>query len=312
MAGDDQTPSWRRRRRGDPDRRLKREASDVRHFVRSLGAHDIDEAEDALRDLRHELRGEFLGSDSYVPVFVLTMLIVVLIPLSEGNIWLQLPLTFVATGTLLLALRRSHIRAARLRSLSILALVAGAMMLVASVAVHATGSTNRLFASITSILLGFLLFLSIPAMLRRVLTAPKVTLNVLSGALAAYLLLGLLFASAYRVIATATTDPETRQTTFFAQKAQPVSADFEYFSFITITTVGYGDLTPGNDGARAGAVAEAIMGQVFLVTIVARVVSNLGTERSAEQRRGAITESRRDASAPATDDSDDSDAGTMD
>jgi hypothetical protein len=277
-ADDDEVPSHLRSR-GNPDRRLRREASDARKFVRSLGEHKLDEAEEALEDLRHELRDEVLGGDSYVPVFVLTLIIVILVPLSEGRIWLQVPTALLATGTLLLTLRRSHIRKVSLHRLNLVALAAGALTVAANIVVHATGTANRLMISATAILLGFLLFLSIPAMLRRVFTAPKVTLNILSGALAAYLLLGLLFASMYRVMAAISTDPATNETTFFAQKPRPSSADFEYFSFITITTVGYGDLSPGNDAARAGAVAEAVIGQVFLVTVVARVVSNLGQSR---------------------------------
>ena len=53
-----------------------------------------------------------------------------------------------------------------------------------------------------------------------------------------------------------------------------------YFSFITLTTVGYGDLTPYTDVARTAAVCEAVLGQVFLVTAVARIVSLLGSSRS--------------------------------
>ena len=51
---------------------------------------------------------------------------------------------------------------------------------------------------------------------------------------------------------------------------------FEYFSFVTLTTVGFGDFTAATDAGRAVAMLEALIGQVFLVTIVALVVSNLG------------------------------------
>ena len=56
----------------------------------------------------------------------------------------------------------------------------------------------------------------------------------------------------------------------------PVYSDFEYFSFITMTTVGYGDLTPATRLGQTLVTFEAVAGQVFLVTVVALTVSNLG------------------------------------
>ena len=64
---------------------------------------------------------------------------------------------------------------------------------------------------------------------------------------------------------------------------------YEYFSYVTLTTVGYGDFTAHNDGGRAMAILEALFGQVFLVTIVALVVSNLGQERQQLRRPSAST-----------------------
>ena len=52
-----------------------------------------------------------------------------------------------------------------------------------------------------------------------------------------------------------------------------------YFSFVTLTTVGYGDLTASNSVGRAFAVQEALFGQIYLVTVVALLVSNLGRQR---------------------------------
>jgi hypothetical protein len=50
----------------------------------------------------------------------------------------------------------------------------------------------------------------------------------------------------------------------------------QYFSFTTLTTLGYGDFTVARDAGRAVAVLEALLGQIFLVTLVARLVSNFG------------------------------------
>ena len=56
----------------------------------------------------------------------------------------------------------------------------------------------------------------------------------------------------------------------------PNNVDFLYFSFVTITTVGYGDLTAGTSTGRVLVTFEAMIGQIFLVTLVARLVSMYG------------------------------------
>ena len=55
---------------------------------------------------------------------------------------------------------------------------------------------------------------------------------------------------------------------------------FEYFSFITITTLGYGDITPVTDKATALALIEAVVGQIYLVVLVAWLVGMHVSQRS--------------------------------
>ena len=78
--------------------------------------------------------------------------------------------------------------------------------------------------------------------------------------------IGLMFAAFY----SATND---LQGGFFAGGQQGNLSTFQYFSFTTLTTLGYGDFTPVADGARAVAMIEAMSGQIFLATLVARLVS---------------------------------------
>ena len=64
---------------------------------------------------------------------------------------------------------------------------------------------------------------------------------------------------------------------------RPTGADILYFSFITLTTTGYGDITAANRIGRTTAMVEAMVGQLYLVTVLALLVSNLGrTRRPAE------------------------------
>ena len=90
------------------------------------------------------------------------------------------------------------------------------------------------------------------------------------GVLCVYLLIGMAFGFAYGIISAA------RRRHFFAQIHGGDQADFLYFSFVTMTTTGFGDLTAAKDFGRSLAVTEALIGQIYLVTVVALIVSNLG------------------------------------
>ena len=89
------------------------------------------------------------------------------------------------------------------------------------------------------------------------------------AALCIYVLVGMLWSYIYIAIG------NFGSSGFFVQSANPNSADFLYFSFITQLTVGYGDLTAAGNLGRACAVLEALFGQIYLVTIVALLVPRL-------------------------------------
>ncbi len=116
-----------------------------------------------------------------------------------------------------------------------------------------------------------LLMLLVPvAILRRIgkeFGEEGVDLEVVLGALCAYLFIGAYFAFIYDVVATLSTSP------FFAQAGADGKLNYLYFSFVTLTTVGYGDLSPALGPGRMIAVTEAVVGQLYLVSVVAIVVS---------------------------------------
>jgi len=103
----------------------------------------------------------------------------------------------------------------------------------------------------------------------------RVTLHSVMGALTIYLLAGLVFAFAYAVMSTINGGP------VLSNLGADTHAEEVYFSFITLTTVGYGDITPTVSAARMTSVLEALFGQLYLVTIVAVIVSNVGSRRGA-------------------------------
>jgi hypothetical protein len=134
------------------------------------------------------------------------------------------------------------------------------------------------FQILASGLFVLLLLITPIVVLLRLLLRPKITVDTLAGALSAYLQIGIFFGALYRFVALVDSHA------FFAQTAHPSVTDFQYFSFITMTTVGYGDLTPATPTGQTIATMEAIIGQVFLVTVVALTVSNLG--RALQHREG--------------------------
>ncbi len=101
----------------------------------------------------------------------------------------------------------------------------------------------------------------------------RVDIATVLGVLCVYLLLALLFASVHELLA-AFSDPYLH-----GVPDPPNASDLLYFSVITITTVGYGDITPASESARAVAVTEALVGQLYLVSIVAAVVAGWRPER---------------------------------
>jgi hypothetical protein len=98
--------------------------------------------------------------------------------------------------------------------------------------------------------------------------AGPVNVHRIQGAVAAYLLLGLAWALAYETVALLATEAFSG-----ASLAAPERGRFIYFSFVTLTTVGYGDITPVHPVARSLAVAEALTGQLYPAILLARLVA---------------------------------------
>ena len=128
-------------------------------------------------------------------------------------------------------------------------------------------------AGVSFLLAGLSLGFCIVAMLARMATHTKVTVRTVLAVLSSYVMLGLFFAYLDAGIGHI-------MGTFFAQPGAHTGSDYAYLSYITLTTVGFGDLTPGTGVARSVIILEALIGQIFLVTLVARMVSLFGTQRA--------------------------------
>ncbi len=118
-------------------------------------------------------------------------------------------------------------------------------------------------------LVSIVLYLIAPyVILRHLIRRPVVDLRTVLGAVCIYLMLGMMFAFTYRAIALYQTTPA-----FFGDAGGGTNPDFLFFSFITLTTTGYGNLVPAANPGHSIAVLEAIVGQLFLFTALAKIVN---------------------------------------
>lgn len=136
----------------------------------------------------------------------------------------------------------------------------------------------------TTVLLAF----TIVIVLRTLLTSSRITRDSIAGAFCGYILIGVIFAEAYTILEIV--QPDSFQTTVANADWSNNSLErwllLEYFSFITLSTLGFGDVIPTTPMSRALVIWEALSGQFYLAVLVAGLVNLRGTtvNSSAEQR----------------------------
>jgi hypothetical protein len=176
--------------------------------------------------------------------------------------------TMLVAATLLLALNAAEIRASAIR-----AAVVVVALVVATVIIASLSGSDSTAAAITAITSALMIVLAPPAVvlgvLRHLRATRTVTVTVVAGVLCLYVLLGLFFAFVYVAIENLGGGP------FFVNGASAVPARAVYFSFVTLATVGYGDYTARTNFGHTLSITEALLGQIYLVTIVAAIVSRL-------------------------------------
>lgn len=123
----------------------------------------------------------------------------------------------------------------------------------------------------------FMIFI-VSQLVRFILTSPGVNMEVLCAGLSMYLLLGMTWAFAYVLV-----DRMVPGAFVLPAGDQMLGSTSFYFSFITLSTVGYGDITPASNVARMLAAAEAITGTLFVAVFIARLVALYSTATRAGQ-----------------------------
>jgi ion channel len=162
-----------------------------------------------------------------------------------------------------LALRTGELKRGTARLMASAA-IGGSVIAITLAVTHssdAVGGVANLWAAT-------MLLLAVVLIVRQVIGLPEVTMQSICGAVSGYLILGLMFAAIYAAI-----DHFSGGSFFAPGQRDNGLKTFQYFSFTTLTTLGYGDYTPVQSGGQAVAVMEALLGQVFLATLVARLVS---------------------------------------
>jgi len=129
--------------------------------------------------------------------------------------------------------------------------------------------------------LAFYAFITL-SILRSVLAAPTISADVICGAIAVYLLLGITWAIIFGTIEMLTPGA-IRATNDFDPTPMQTPNDFIYFAFVTLTTLGYGDYVPVSKAARMGVVWASISGSLYIAVFIGRLVG-LTTSQSARRR----------------------------
>jgi Ion channel len=138
----------------------------------------------------------------------------------------------------------------------------------------ATGLVNEWGAFLVGTLVVALIPVALGGGLLRLIRDEGVTIQAVAGALAVYLLVGLLFASAISFAASV-------QSGFFADAGHVTNGDRVYYSFTVLTTTGFGDYTTATPAGHALAVLEMLIGQLYLVTVIGILIGNfVGRKRT--------------------------------
>lgn len=220
--------------------------------------------------------GKYL--DRFGPLLALTVLSVTvnsLVDLEDptanvGTEVLWVIVSIITGLTLILALEAGGVAkgARRVAVIVVIAAVLGAIV----ISLFANSGQVTDSASRPSWLWVVLALVSPILVTRRLFLQDRVTVETIWGALAVFLLIALAFNYAFLGV------DQASDGGFFGTPEPTTS--FMYFSLVTITTLGYGDLNPVTDWARYLSTTEAVLGTIFLVTVVARLIGLFGMDPS--------------------------------
>lgn len=192
--------------------------------------------------------------------------------------WELAILSVLLGSTLLLAMHASKVRSEIFQVAAALVIVVVVFSLVQAL----VGEIDeRLVKLANALVVVFGPPVIVLGVLRRMRETRSVPIDAVLGVLCIYLLLGMFFASVYGSL------EQVGGKDFFAQGLPATIPRCTYFSFTTLATIGYGDLTAATNLGHTLSVSEGLLGQVYLVTVVSLIVGNLGRRRPPGERLGS-------------------------
>jgi hypothetical protein len=203
----------------------------------------------------------------HLVLLILLLLLFVLSPFVAPLRYGVLFLNIIGAAVLLSG---THAVSERRKLFAVTVVIAIAALAINCLTVFVPGESWILLSNVCILVLLALFSVSI---LGDVLRAGRITADKIYGALCVYLLIGFAWAFAYAIL------DQLQPGSFSVPEESGGTAEYvasvmrmRYFSFVTLTTVGFGDILPRSSAARTFATLEAIMGQIYLAVLVARLV----------------------------------------
>jgi hypothetical protein len=203
------------------------------------------------------------ASHSYGVVLALIVVEFVFMSVAPNSPWADSTLVLLQSATLVTALYTSGVaRADSAISLTLVTLAAAS-----AVALLIFG--GNAFTALVGLVSGLLTIATIGTVALGVVDQGQANVQAVTGAICVYVLIGIMFVFLYGVLAVLGSGD------FFAQGTDGTRSLRLYFSFVTLATLGYGDYTAAGELGRTIAVVEALVGQLYLVTVIAVLVSRM-------------------------------------
>lgn len=224
---------------------------------------------------RRRLRDALAEGDSYALLLIALAALFILIPMFGGSPVGRFVSDVLVSGILLLGLHTSHVRR---RGWHLALMIASINVVTAAFALFVGSWLAAVVSNASS---GALLLVTPAVVVRRIMSHRVVAAETILGAICVYLMIGLAFAFVYLVVGQVSDQP------ILLGNPDGTTPNYLYFSYVTMTTLGYGDLRPATTAMQSLAVVEVLTGQLFLAIAIARLVSTFRLERAqAEEEEG--------------------------